>query len=45
MIDYIRRHYGTENLVVVSPDAGGAKRYVEITLFTFLEPQPISINP
>lgn len=28
MIEYIQRNYGTADLVVVSPDAGGAKRYV-----------------
>lgn len=27
MVEYIRQNYGTDDLVVVSPDAGGAKRY------------------
>ncbi|RJE25352.1 ribose-phosphate pyrophosphokinase [Aspergillus sclerotialis] len=30
MIEYIRRHYETKDLVVVSPDAGGAKRAAAI---------------
>lgn len=27
MIDYIEREFTTTDLVIVSPDAGGAKRY------------------
>lgn len=28
MVEYISQNYGTDDLVIVSPDAGGAKRYV-----------------
>lgn len=27
MVEYITQNYGTDDLVIVSPDAGGAKRY------------------
>ncbi|BCS25336.1 ribose-phosphate diphosphokinase [Aspergillus puulaauensis] len=30
MVEYIRQNYGTDDLVVVSPDAGGAKRAASI---------------
>lgn len=30
--DYIRRNLPTEDVVIVSPDGGGAKRYVTTTL-------------
>lgn len=32
MIDYIEREFTTTDLVIVSPDAGGAKRYSVLTL-------------
>ncbi len=28
MVEYITQNYGTDDLVIVSPDAGGAKRCV-----------------
>lgn len=36
MLKWIREHLDVENCVIVSPDAGGAKRFVDLCLFELL---------
>lgn len=40
MVEFIRREFDSEDIVLVSPDAGGVKRYVCCSVSIYLVCQP-----